>query len=220
MGLIAKSGGGGSFTPAPEGTHIARCVSIIDIGMQAGEYQGKANKRDQCIIGWELPEEMQEASEKIPARPFTASNFYTKSLNEKANLRRDLESWRGRAFTDDELGGFDLGTILDVPCQLTIIHYKKADGNDGSKITGIMPLHKSMKCPPRVSDLVTFDFDTPDMELFAGFSDGMKALIEKALNWNPPALSGVGGRTPADESSGVSEDAGAYDIPDYESIPF
>jgi hypothetical protein len=37
--------GGGDFEQAPAGTHMARCVRIIDIGTQFGEYQGKPNAR-------------------------------------------------------------------------------------------------------------------------------------------------------------------------------
>jgi hypothetical protein len=37
---------------------------------------------------------------------------FTLSLNEKANLRADLASWRGRDFTPEEIRGFDLKNIL------------------------------------------------------------------------------------------------------------
>lgn len=219
MGLVVTSNGGGSFTPPPAGTHIARCVSIIDIGMQHGEYQGKPTAREQCIVGFELPEEMMEATEDRDARPFMASEFYTKSLNEKAKLRHHLESWRGRAFTDDELAGFDLRNILDKPCQLTIIHERKQNGDIRAKITGITPLHKSMQCPARVGDLVFFDIDDPDMDLFNGFGDGMKALIQKSENWK--ALQARNGRGVGGRSQPAAHEPGGYDeIPEDSDIPF
>ena len=34
-------------------------------------------------------------------KPIAISEFYTLSLNEKANLRRDLVGWRGRSFTGE-----------------------------------------------------------------------------------------------------------------------
>lgn len=223
MGLVVTANGGGSYTPPPAGTHIARCISIIDIGMQHGEYQGKPTAREQAIIGFELPEEIMEATDDRPERPFTASEFFTKSLSEKAKLRHALESWRGRAFTQDELAGFDLKNILDKPCQLTIIHERKANGDIRAKISGITPLHKSMQCPPRVGDLVFFDIDDPDMDLYNGFSDGIKGLIHKSDNWQALQArngrgtgAGVGGRQqpPADEPGGYD------DIPVDDDLPF
>ena len=52
--------GGGDFEQPPVGTTVARCVKIIDIGTQKGEYQGKATSKRQCIIGWELPNELMD----------------------------------------------------------------------------------------------------------------------------------------------------------------
>lgn len=209
MGLIAKNKGGGSFTPCPAGTHIARCVSIIDIGMQHSEYQGKPTSREQIIIGWEVPEERVQTEDGD--KPAFASEFFTNSLNEKAKLRHVLESWRGRAFTEAELEGFDLQAILDKPCQLTVIHEAKADGGVKAKISGVTPLHKSMTCPPRENPLVVFDIDNPDMKLFDSFSDGMKKLIEKSDQWK--ARTARGGRPPMSEP-------GAFDIPADDDIPF
>ena len=39
-------------------------------------------------------------------KPFLVRRRYTASLHEKSALRKDLESWRGRAFTNVELDGF------------------------------------------------------------------------------------------------------------------
>ena len=41
-------------------------------------------------------------------RRFQLRKDYKNSLHEKAGLRKDLEAWRGRRFTDAELAGFDL----------------------------------------------------------------------------------------------------------------
>ena len=41
-------------------------------------------------------------------RRFDVARVYTLCLHERAALRKDLESWRGRKFTEQELDGFDL----------------------------------------------------------------------------------------------------------------
>ena len=70
MGRFSSDNGGG-FTPAPEGTHVARCVRLIDLGTQHGEYLGQATVRNQVMVMWELP------NTKMPSDglPFLISVF-------------------------------------------------------------------------------------------------------------------------------------------------
>ncbi len=167
-----KDTGGGDFEQPPIGTHVARCVKIIDIGTQKSEYQGKANIRRQCIIGWELPNEFISEGD-YAGKPFTVSRFYTCSLSEKANLRKDLANWRGRDFTEQELQGFDAKNILGKPCMLSLTP------NDKGKIrvTGVMALPKGTQVPPQVNDPVFFSLDEFSQATFEKLSDGYKKLI-------------------------------------------
>jgi len=73
---------------------------------------------------------------------FVVTNTYTASLNEKANLRRDLESWRGRPFTAEELQGFDLEKVVGKPCMLNLVAKTTAKGKTWTGIAAIMPLPK------------------------------------------------------------------------------
>src|SRR5262249_53682681 len=99
-----------TFEHAPAGTHLGICTSVIDLGTQHDEYQGKPITRNRVLIQWEIQDAVRENGE-----PFVIGKFYTNSLSEKANLRRDLESWRGKAFSEQELNGFDLAKILGAP---------------------------------------------------------------------------------------------------------
>ena len=67
-------------------------------------------------------------------RPFTVRRRYNMSLHKKATLRRDLESMMGRAFTDSELKGFDLESLIGLPCLLNVVH-KTRDGVTYSNVT-------------------------------------------------------------------------------------
>jgi len=166
--------GGGDFEQPPVGTHIARCVKIIDIGTQRGEYQGKANIRRQCIIGWELPNELLSEGD-YAGKPFTVSRFYTASLSEKANLRKDLENWRGRSFTEEELNGFEAKNILGKPCMLALTPNDKGK----VRVTGVMALPKGTEVPSQINPMVFFSLerDEFDAKLFESLSDGYKRLI-------------------------------------------
>lgn len=174
MGRYASDSGGGSFTPAPVGTHIARCFRVVDLGMQHGEYKGQPTRRSQILVSWELPDETIEIEGE--QRPITTSKFYTNSLGEKANLRRDLESWRGRSFTDDELNKFDLEAILSAPCLLTIV----GGENGKTKVATVSGLPKNTFCPEQVNPTFSFWLDEFDETKFDSLSDGIKSIIQKS----------------------------------------
>ena len=55
-------------------------------------------------------------------RPAAISKEFTLSLHERANLRRVLISWRGRQFTAEELGGFELANVLGANAMLNVVH--------------------------------------------------------------------------------------------------
>lgn len=175
MGRFSTEGSK-SFTPPPVGTHVARCFKIVDIGTQRGEFQGKPTERNQVILFWELPDEMVDTDDG--QRPSIVTKFFTNSLNEKANLRADLEAWRGRAFTAEELKSFDLSKILGAPCLMTII----ADG-EKTRIASITALPKAMKCPAQVNPSDAFWIDEWSDEKFNALSDGMKKLIQKSVEY-------------------------------------
>lgn len=183
MGRFSSDSGGGSFTPAPIGTHVARCVKLIDLGTQHGEYKGEPTRRNQVLVTWELPKEIIEIDNKEV--PQTTSKFYTNSLGEKANLRRDLEGWRGRAFSDAELDRFDLENVLGKPCLLSIVG---AD-NGKTKVAGVSGLPKGMECPEQVNETFSFWLEDFDQAKFDSISDGIKKIIQKSEEW-PSIMAG------------------------------
>lgn len=169
-----KDSGGTDFEQPPIGTHVARCIKLIDIGTQQGEYQGKATYRRQVIIGWELPNELMSEGEHA-GKPFTVSRFYTASLGEKANLRADLKNWRGRDFTDEELGGFEAKNILGKPCMLSVTLNDKGK----ARVTGVMALPKGTPVPDQFNESLFFSLEHADFkpEVFEALSEGYKKMI-------------------------------------------
>jgi hypothetical protein len=176
-----KDSGSGDFEQAPIGSHVARCVKIIDIGTQRGEYQGKVNIRRQCIIGWELPTELMEGG-----KPFIGSKFYTASLNEKATLRKDLENWRGKQFTEQELGGFASRTILGKPCMLSVIHSEKGR----AKVAGVMAIPRGVSVPEQVNPSVYFSLDQFDGEVFESLPEGFRKMVAASPEYQHMRQSG------------------------------
>lgn len=127
MGLTAKDKGGTDFTPIPEDLHLAICYGIWDLGSQFTQFSDHPSH--QVVIIWEIPGyrgEFEKDGKKVNL-PRVISQKYTLSLHEKANLRKVLESWRGKKFTEEELKGFDLKKLLGVPCQIQVLHNVKGD---------------------------------------------------------------------------------------------
>lgn len=160
MGLMAKGSNdnGGSFETCPAGNHVALCYAVIDLGMQERDWQGEVSTKRRVRISWELADELM-----ADGRPFSASKEYTLSLNEKATLRHDLEGWRGRAFTEDELAGFDLANVLGKPCLVNVVHQQKRDGTGHyAKVVGVTRIPKGLPSPAPVNAPLWFSLDEAD----------------------------------------------------------
>lgn len=156
-------------SPEP-GSYPATCYKIIDLGTQESEYQGKAIRRRQVIIGWELAEKMSTGD------PFVVSAFYTASLSEKSKLRPILESWRGASFTTEELDGFDLGKLLGKSCLVSLVINDKQK----TKVSTAMKLPKGVSGPVLVNKVVHFDLDKFDQGVFDSLSDKLKDMIRRS----------------------------------------
>lgn len=171
MGRYAQDTGGGDFQQAPEGSHIGRCIRLIDIGTHHGEYQGAPTIRNQVIVQWEIPGETIAIDGED--KPLVVSKFYTNSLSEKANLRKDLETWRARAFSVAELLKFDLMTILGAPAMLSVVHNEKGK----AVVQGVMKLPKGVTCPDAFNESDAFWIDEWDQQKFDDMSKGFQRLI-------------------------------------------
>jgi hypothetical protein len=170
----------GSIKMISPGTYPGRCVRVIDIGTQHSNYQGKEMVKKQVIISWELPNEIIPDGD-YAGMPYMVSKFYTASLHEKANLRKDLEAWRGKSFTASELEGFDLKKVIGAPCMLSVIH-----DNDKTKINAVMALPKGMELIKQISESIFFDIDEWNDENFNKLTDGIKKIIMKADEYKFP----------------------------------
>lgn len=180
MGLIA-TGSNKEFKPTPEGSHMAVCYRVIDLGTQRWEYQGEPQIGRKVHIAWELHGEADDGSPLTTddGRPLSVSKTYTLSLGKKANLRADLESWRGRAFSEQELAGFDITQLLGVPCMVTIKHTKKADKTyaNVASVTRFPAALKNMR-PSAKNDLQTFDVTDPDNRVYETLPEWLTKQID------------------------------------------
>ena len=180
LNVNAGNGGGKDFAPVSEGVHVARCYQIIDLGHQTVEWQGTVKVLPKVRITWEICDEQMS-----DGRPFSISKEYTASIGIKATLRKDLEAWRARKFTDAELANFSLENVLKAPCQLQIGHTVKGDKTYAS-VNSIMALPKGMQCAELVNPAVKFDIQNFDHDIFNSLTSYVqkKIMMSKELEEN------------------------------------
>lgn len=178
MAIIVK-GSNAKFENAPEGNHVAVCYGVFDMGTHPGFENKMARKVRIC---WELSDEMMS-----DGRPFTVSALYTMSLNEKSNLRRDLVSWRGRQFSDEEIKAFDLANLLGKPAMVGVIHAPDGD-KVWANVSSVTPLPKGMPLPKQVNESRQYSIDDPVPDWMP---DWIANKIRDSVEKKAPSVAGL-----------------------------
>lgn len=183
MSMIAKNNGNVNIERLEGGVYPAVSSMIIDLGLQENTKFEKMQRK--MMVIWILKNEYVEINgEQLPR---TISKEYSFSLHEKSGLRKDLQAWRGKPFTDDELNGFDLLTVLNKPCQLQIILEEK-NGNKYNSIAGIMALPKGTKIE-LLDSACHFDLENPETwNNWNKIPAWIQEKIKKAQNYEETGL--------------------------------
>jgi len=209
MPLMAKDSGGSDFIPVPQGTHLAICNMVVDLGLQEKTYMGETKVAHQCFIRWELPNERIEY-EKDGQRvngPMSIGKTYTLSLGDKANLKKDLEAWRGRAFTEQEKAGFDLFVLAGLPCQVTITHADR-NGKTYANVVGIAGWPKGMERPKGAENpVVKYGLDDPNAQrVYGDLPKWIREKLEKRITQAEDRYSGGSTADPSDYGHDLDDD--------------
>ena len=149
MSLIVKNSGGDFELPSP-GNHLARCYQVVELGVRekGGAFPGRAH---QIRLAFELAELMADG------RPFSVSEILTASLSKKSRLHERLVGWRGKAFTDEELAGFDLKKVCGVPALINVV-INESGGKQYANIQSITPVPRGMTVPAPVNPPLVWEY--------------------------------------------------------------
>lgn len=143
------------------GLHEAVCYSIVDIGTVHSDMYDTDQRK--IVLIWEIPGQRIETDKGN--LPRVISKRYTMSLGPKANLRKDLVSWRTRDFTAEEGESFDISKLAGVSCMLNLVHKQKQDKTFYSALDSVLPL-KGKKLKPEnpvvVYGIEEHGLDIPD----------------------------------------------------------
>lgn len=182
------------FPVTPQGLHTAVCYGLVDCGTHEEVWQGQPHDRHVLFVLFELPTETIEIDGVT--KPRGISQKYTLSLHPKSALRRDLESWRGKNFTNSELvQGFELKDVLGKNCQLNIVHNETED-RTYANINTIVPLGQGMQKYEPFNPVICYEIEdganvpesVPDWlreKIFASFEMNMTG--QQNEEWDQPS---------------------------------
>lgn len=170
---------GGTFEKCPEGNHLAVCYEVIDLGTQETTWEGETKRQRKIWIGWETASEQME-----DGRPFVIGRRYTFSSHEKSTLRKDLESWRGKKFSDEDIAKFDLKDLLGCACFLNVVHSTKGD-RTYANISTVAALPKGTTTPELVNSktYLSLDIDEYEPDVMNLLSDRMAETVKASPEW-------------------------------------
>ena len=120
---------------APAGQHVAVCCDVADLGMVKETFQGHEKTVHKIRVWFQIDQLDKEGKRFLVGRRFTLS------LHPRAALRKFLEAWRGKEYTDDEARkGFDVEMMIEANALIQI----KTNEKGFTDIDSIMRLPKSM----------------------------------------------------------------------------
>ena len=108
------------------GTWLARCYSIVDLGLIEVNFNKNDDKENKPTLkrfvefGFEVPDQTFEDPEK-GILPKTIFRKFTQSLYEKAHLRLNIESWLSKKLLPGQEWSFDIESLLGKPCLISVI---------------------------------------------------------------------------------------------------
>lgn len=200
-----------NFQPAPTGLHPAICCSLIDLGTQTYKFKDQETTGRYFIAKWELLIDEKQAN----GQAFTVSKKWKFSGNEKANMRKDLEAWRGKKFTNEEMKTWDIANIVGARCMLNVTHAPSADGSTTyANIASIAPMMKGLTPLAPTLDPQLFLMSDPKYfkpDLLESLSDNLRVRIKSSPEYER-IVSGKGA-TGAAERPPVKEEELNDEIP-------
>ena len=143
----------------PAKSYQAVCYALIDLGTHETPF-GESHK---IYMTFEIPGlriEYERDGEKLEG-PKVIGKEFTWSMHEKSNLRKAMESWRGKPFTELQAKDFDFTKLLGVNCTIQIMHGTSKKGNEYAYINAILPLMDGMEEKKAENPHLFFTFRKP-----------------------------------------------------------
>lgn len=153
--VVTAKDTGATFTPAPEGQHLAVAVDVINLGEKMESYMGQAAKAvPKVAIVYQIDETNPDTGKR-----FEIAVEKTLAMGQTAGLRKWLGNWRGKQYSDEEARntGAPLHKLVGVQCLLTVEHKTSKNGRLYAFASNISPKPRAM-----TGDILALDYSRPD----------------------------------------------------------
>lgn len=186
-----------AIPPVEPGTYFAVCIGDVDLGEQETTYNGKTKYVNQLQLIFELPGELIEVDGQL--QPRWLSRRFGVSMSNRSNLRKFLETWNGKQFTDEAVKAFDTKKLLGKPAMLSVV---LSEDGQYANIASAASLPKGVPAPEAKSEFLHFDVEHWDDDMFAKLPEYLQELIKNSTQYKAAHL-------PQDEVSLEAAEAAA-----------
>ena len=185
---VTAKDSGASFAPHSEGQHAMFCVDVVNLGTNVEQFQGQEPREvPKLALVFASGETHREAGKPDELKLVTVE--MTVSANEKSNLRKFLESWRGKSYTPEQAqAGLPIAKLYGHGALVSIEHVLTKRGNQFAKVTSIAPLPKAMALPDAESAKLLADYARPKFLVDRKLQYAENLRKHRGLDELPPAL--------------------------------
>ncbi len=158
--VVAKDSGE-TFAPHSEGQHVAFCVDVVNLGTNVEQFQDQEPREvNKVALVFASGETQREAGKPDDLKLVTVEMKL--SANEKSNLRKFMEQWRGKSYTAEQAAqGLPITKLYGQGALITIEHVTTKRGRLFANIVSIAPLPKAMALPDADSAKLLADYTRP-----------------------------------------------------------
>lgn len=151
----------------PQGAHLGRCCSIVDLGTGPETWEGKTTQKRMLNITFELPGiQIEIDGEK---KPMTVGRKYAASEHEKSALIILRDNWLGKPKpkynTEGEplpLPNWSPDELLGKEGSVNVQHWEKKDGTTAHKIASVTMLISGSPPVPEGGELWVYEPEFPE----------------------------------------------------------
>lgn len=140
--VTAKDSGG--FAAHPEGQFAMVCVDVVDLGLKVDSFEGNTFESPKVALVFVSGERHTDEQKSL----MLVTVEMTNSASDRGNLRKFLESWRGKSYTPEQINaGLPLHKLSGNAALVSIEHVLTKRGKQFAKVRSISPLPKGMAAP-------------------------------------------------------------------------
>ena len=186
MALVAGNDGGGfKVEPLEAGAYPATIVQVIDLGVQPQRpYKGEEKPPHQeILITYELADEFlkDEEGEDLEDKPRFLSEYF-RLFGLKAENAKSTQRYLN--LDPKQVHGGDFAKLLGLPVTLTVLQNEK-DGKVYNNVgLAVAMREKEVRRHPKpVNDLLCFDLDEPELEVFLSLQSWIQDKIKSSIGF-------------------------------------